>query len=152
MSSRDNHCVKNDKFGCVSQCYYLIGDVWRTLWDPIRDVHLYLPLCENPFFLQISSISLGFRKWIQKSTILGRFFSFLMPILVPECFWSAWEGPGWLWWPLRRTNTSPISTWVPPLTSYSRVRVGPATDKSRTSGAPRLNVVKAVVKAVFACG
>ena len=38
MTSRGDQWVKIHKFGCVSQCYYWIGDVWRTLWAPIREL------------------------------------------------------------------------------------------------------------------
>ena len=38
VTPRGDQWFENDKFGCVSQCYYLIGDVWRTLWGPIREL------------------------------------------------------------------------------------------------------------------
>ena len=38
LTSRGDQWVKIYKFGCVSQCYYLIGDAWRTLWTPIGDL------------------------------------------------------------------------------------------------------------------
>ena len=38
VTSRGDQWMKIHKFGCVSHCYYLIGDVWRTLWTLICEL------------------------------------------------------------------------------------------------------------------
>ena len=59
MTSRGDQWMKIHKFGCVSQCYYLIGDVWRTLWTPIRELSPALKkrdlFCKNRKYLQLDS-------------------------------------------------------------------------------------------------